>query len=67
MPQTLEERVALIEKELEQLRQQLPPPQKTGWRKLLGAFDNDPDFDEIIRLGKEYRNSQVPNYDEIQP
>jgi hypothetical protein len=67
MPQTIEERVALIEEELKQLRQQLPAAKKTGWRSLLGTFDDDPAFDEIVRLGKEYRNSQIPNYDETQP
>ncbi|MCX6365121.1 MAG: hypothetical protein NTX57_00195 [Armatimonadetes bacterium] len=67
MPQTIEERVAQIEEELKQLRQQLPTTKKTGWRALVGTFDDDPAFDEIVRLGKEYRNSQVPNYEESQP
>lgn len=62
MPQTLEERVASIEEELKQLRQQLPTAKKTDWHALVGTFDDDPAFDEIVRLGKEYRNSQVPNY-----
>ena len=70
MPQTIEERVALIEEELKQLReltQQLPIAKKTGWRALVGTFDDDPAFEEIIQFGKEYRSTQIPNYDEAQP
>ncbi|WP_395095124.1 hypothetical protein [Armatimonas sp.] len=69
MPQTLEERVALIEEELKQLRQltqSSPTPKHKGWRSLLGTSDDDPAFDEIIRLGREYRNGQIPNYEETQ-
>nr|WP_309686402.1 hypothetical protein [Armatimonas sp.] len=70
MPQTLEERVALIEEELKQLRQLTQPsptPKHKDWHALLGTFDDDPAFDEIIRLGREYRNAQIPNYEETQP
>lgn len=67
MAQTLEDRVAIIEAELKQLRreqQHAYPPRLEGWRNLLGTFDNDPAFEEITRLGKAYRDAQIPNYDE---
>lgn len=61
MPQTLEERVARIEEELKALRKQ--KSEVTGWRRLVGTFDNDPEFDEIVRLGKAWRDAQIPDYD----
>mgnify|MGYP001547227943 FL=1 len=59
MQPTLEERVARIEEELRQLRQE----KKNDWRKLLGTFDDDPAFEEILRQGKLFRDKQIPDYD----
>jgi hypothetical protein len=30
------------------------------WERIAGRFENDPTFDEIIRLGREYRESLSP-------
>jgi hypothetical protein len=30
------------------------------WERIAGRFENDPTFDEIVRLGREYRESQRP-------
>ncbi len=56
---TLNVRVAELESELTTLKQRLPP-EPAGWRSIIGAFANDPAFDEAMRLGREYRESQRP-------
>jgi hypothetical protein len=30
------------------------------WERVAGRFENDPTFDEIVRLGREYRESLRP-------
>lgn len=35
--------------------------QKTNWlEQVAGSFENDPEFDEIVRLGKELRMADKP-------
>jgi hypothetical protein len=59
----LEARIAALEKEVAQLRARLPMPaeQRHWWHDDAGRFENDPVFDEIVRLGKEYRDSLHPD------
>lgn len=61
----LEKRVAALEKTVAELRSQVgaePKKEEPWWVKSAGLFANDPVFDEIVRLGREYRKSQVPDY-----
>ncbi len=57
--QTLEERVAALEHQVEELkkrlltREKLPP--KKDWRKTIGMFANDPIMKEIIEEGRKIR------------
>ena len=37
-------------------------PQRPWWREGAGRFANDPVFDEIVQLGREYRESQHPDH-----
>lgn len=58
--QKLETRVATLEKELAQIKQMLtkrPESKEPWWLKIAGSFENDPDFDEAVRLGQEWRKS----------
>ncbi|MDB9308761.1 hypothetical protein PN471_08940 [Aphanizomenon sp. CS-733/32] len=58
--QQLESRVATLETELAQMRQMLSVlvPKKTPWwLKIAGSFENDPNFEEVVNLGQEWRNS----------
>ncbi|MFN6128963.1 MAG: hypothetical protein ACK6DC_09410 [Planctomycetota bacterium] len=59
---SVEERLTKIEKEIEAIKTKIPADEsKTNWlNKVNGTFRNDPDFDEIIRLGKEFRDSDRP-------
>jgi hypothetical protein len=61
---TLEERVAALEAEVEQLKQERTPssaPAEPWWKKIVGVFQNDPEFEEAMRLGREYRESMRPS------
>ncbi len=59
----LEVRVAALEAELARVKKQL---EKSGASKgdwldaIYGAFDNDPIYEEAMRLGREYRESLRP-------
>jgi hypothetical protein len=60
MSQTLEQRVAELEKMVAELRSQpTPTAKKKDWRRTVGVFKDDPDFDEAMRLGREYREQQT--------
>ncbi len=53
---TLEQRIEVIERELNFLKAQLPKnSQKPWWQKIIGVFENDPAFDEISSLGQKIR------------
>jgi len=57
--QTTEERLTKVEQELAELKRRLVPKKDgTSWvEKIAGAFENDPDFEEIVKLGREFRKS----------
>lgn len=65
----LESRVAALEAKVEELQQKLviaptETPEanhaKPWWEHIVGAFADDPDFEEAMRLGREYRESLRP-------
>ena len=62
---SVEERLTTVEHELAQLKQQLAAdkPQTTSpwWKKIVGVYKDDPEFDAAERLGREYRESQHPH------
>ncbi len=57
--QTIEQRLAEVEKELADLKRRLPVPTagKSWVEQIAGTFKDDPDFDEIVKLGREFRKS----------
>lgn len=60
----LEKRVAALEKAVTQLQAQVgkePTGAGPWWITEAGRFANDPVFDEIVRLGREYRESLHPD------
>lgn len=65
---SLEERVTVLEAELQQLKQQSErdksPDAPRGWQRLVGVFQDDPEFEEAVRLGREWRMSDAPSDDE---
>jgi hypothetical protein len=55
----VEKRVAKLEKDVQQFMR-LPNTSAESWLSSAGRFANDPVFDEIVRLGREYRESLRP-------
>jgi hypothetical protein len=52
----LERRVLDLEREVADLRRELPPLRPfRSVEETFGLFANDPEFDEIVRRGCEYR------------
>jgi hypothetical protein len=62
---TLEERVAHVEKDLAELKSEMQRMHSgRGWiDRITGSFKDDPDFDEILRLGQEIRRADRPDAD----
>jgi hypothetical protein len=53
----LEERVHDLERQVAELRGELKPLRPLGSvQDTFGMFAGDPEFEEIVRLGREYRN-----------
>jgi hypothetical protein len=58
--QQLETRVATLELELAQMKQMLADSSRrknSWWLEIAGSCENDPTFDEAVRLGQEWRKS----------
>jgi len=52
----IEPRVAALESEVTQLKQRLDAvtkPARPWWQEIYGTFDNDPIYEEAMRLGRE--------------
>lgn len=57
---SLEQRVATLETELAKVKQILAtstPSQSPWWLKVVGSMETDPTFDEVVKLGEEWRKS----------
>ena len=58
MALTIEERVAALERELAAIKNDRS--KGNWWDKIAGSFANDPMFEEAMRLGRKWRESQRP-------
>jgi hypothetical protein len=59
----IEERLIVLETEIQLLKTQQASPNKADPKWVLahsGRFADDPAFDEVVRLGREYRESLRP-------
>ena len=59
----IEKRVAVLERELANLRRQVegtnaPQP---WWERIAGTFENDPVYQQAMKLGRKYRQSLRPD------
>ena len=61
MPETkIEKRLAALEREVAELKRQLPPTEpivKPWWEITAGSFADDSAFEEAMELGRQYRKS----------
>ena len=60
MSDTIEIRLARIERELAFLPAKSPRDKSNWLSEIIGTFKDDADFDEIVRLGKEMRDAETP-------
>jgi hypothetical protein len=59
---SVEKRLTLLEEEVRKIRERLDSPPNGGqpwWKTIIGTHENDPVFDEIVRLGKEIRDKDL--------
>jgi hypothetical protein len=65
---SLEERVVALEAEVAEIKKRLeteqPPAPIPWWEKIAGTFANSEEYEEAMRLGREYRESLRPKDDE---
>lgn len=52
----LEQRVTALETELLEIKQKLTQSH-SWWLKIAGSFEEDQNFDEVVKLGQEWRKS----------
>ena len=57
---TVEQRLATLEKELAELKEGngIHAPKRNWLERVAGTFKDDPEFGEILRLGREIRKSE---------
>ena len=56
----LETRVAILERELASLKEQVETQKQPWWKANLGQFADDPIYAEAMKLGRAYRESLRP-------
>jgi hypothetical protein len=55
---SIEERLAILEKEVAELKRGKVQDKGNWIRKISGSFKDDPEFGEILRLGREIREAE---------
>ncbi len=58
----LEERLTNVEQDLADLKRQVAAKSSGNWiHHVAGSFKDEPEFDEILRLGQQVRRSKDPD------
>lgn len=57
MAQTLEERMQILEKKVNELAAQQGSGKKASWQQTFGFSRDDRGFQEMVQLGQEYRRN----------
>lgn len=61
--QTIEARLHALEREVTQIKQLLQGKSGSGdpwWERIAGAFEDDPVYQQAMKLGRQYRESLRP-------
>lgn len=53
----IEERLAALERDVGRLKTQAEHDERPWWDAIAGTFIDDPVYDRIVELGREYRES----------
>ncbi len=63
---TIEDRLAAVDREIAELKRRLRTEhlQEDGVDAMSGVFADDPQFDEVVRLGREMREADRMEYGE---
>ncbi len=64
------ERIEALEHEVERVKRDRSTSKAEGsqrWKRIVGVYRDNPDFDEAEQLGREWRESFRPQGDEIAP
>jgi hypothetical protein len=56
----LEQRLAALESELAQMKDELKREKEPWWKAWMGAFENDPYFEQAMKYGQEWRKGKKP-------
>ena len=60
--QGVEQRIQTLEAAVAELRQQLPAATALGWlQDVIGSMKDQPAFEEVIALGRAYREADLPS------
>ena len=54
----IQKRLDSIERQLAELKAGRLPDHEAGWKAVVGIAKNHPEFDEVIRLGREAREKE---------
>jgi hypothetical protein len=58
--ENLEQRLAAVEAELTQLKNQLNKNKEPWWKAWMGAFQDDPHFEKAMKYGQQWRRGHKP-------
>jgi hypothetical protein len=63
----IEDRVRVLEEEVARLKQQLSTAaqQEGWWKRISGSMQDFPEFEQVLRLGQEYRAGQRSGVDDL--
>jgi len=57
VPQSLEERVAVLEREFAELKSQRSPGRNKDWRRTIGIFTENPDMKDLFAEAMKLREA----------
>ena len=65
----VEQRLSALEREMDEVKRELASRETSkNWiERISGSFEGDADFEEVLRLGREFRQSQLPPDGEERP
>jgi hypothetical protein len=68
LERSFSERISRLEEQVAHLLRQVDgqphAPETAWWKKVVGVFQDDAEFDEAMRLGRAYRESLRPEAEE---